>query len=174
MPAFSTQGLGEGQNFYVAQSVSTSTPEYPGPNFTPGIHVSASDGAEWILCQVAAGKTVVANDVVVVTNHATWQIDQLTNTTGRGFLGSRVGVAGASATAAQYVWVQFTGYAPVVNIVTGSTAYTVMHSSATVGRGTTTASGGVSVIVTGLVALATAAANVAACHLNSAVIGAND
>lgn len=175
MPSFSTNGMGEGINFYVALPAVTATlPEYPGTNFTPGIHVSGSEGAEWVLCQVAATKSCTANDLVVVTNHATWQIDQLTNTTGRGFLGSRIGVAGATATAGQYVWVQLTGYAATVNIVTGATAYTVLHSGATAGRGTSTASGGVSVILTGIVALATAAANVAACHLNSAAIGAND
>ena len=174
MPSFPTQAAIEGINFSKAFSVSASTPEYPGRQMSPGIRTTGSDGSEWILCQVAATKACVANDLVVVTNHATWQIDQVTNTTARNFLGSRIGVAGATGAAGDYVWVQFGGYAPTVNIVTAAAAFTALHSSATAGRGTATASGGVSATLNGIVGLAAAASNVAACHLNAAAVGAND
>lgn len=172
---FATNGLGEGVNLTtVYLAVSATTPEIPGTPMAVGTRVQTDLGGEAVLCQVAAGKACVAGDFVVVTNHATWQIDQLTNTTGRSFYGSRVGVVWGTGAATNLVWVQFSGYVASSNIVTASTAFTVLHSSATVGRATSTASGGVSVIINGAAAMAVAASNTAAVHLANATIGAND
>src|SRR3954471_7893472 len=106
--AFATIGF-EGASLSTALTVSTSTPEYPGAPVTVGQVVVGTDGSQYLYVQVATSKSCTLGDFVVVTNHATWQIDQLTSTTGKGKLGSRVGVAMATATAAQYLWIQFVG-----------------------------------------------------------------
>lgn len=157
-----------------ARTVSTSTPEYPGAPITVGQRIIADAGAEWVYVQVASSKSCTAGDFVVVTNHSTWQIDQLSNTTGKNFLGSMVGVAGATATAGQYLWIQVRGYAASVNCATSSTAFTTLHTSSTAGRSTTTGSAGNSAIINGAVILATAASNTAAANLFGATVGAND
>ena len=104
-----------------ALTVSTSTPEYPGAPITVGQRIIADAGAEWVYVQVATSKSCTVGDFVVVTNHSTWQIDQLSNTTGKNFLGSMVGVAGATATAGQYLWIQVRGYVASVHCATSST-----------------------------------------------------
>ena len=157
-----------------ALTVSTSTPEYPGAPITVGQRIIADAGAEWVYVQVASSKSCTAGDFVVVTNHSTWKIDQLPNTTGKNFLGSMVGVAGATATAGQYLWIQIRGYAASVNCATSSTAFTTLHTSSTAGRSTTTGSAGNSAIINGAVILATAASNTAAANLFGATVGAND
>ena len=157
-----------------ALTVSTSTPEYPGAPITVGQRIIADAGAEWVYVQVASSKSCTAGDFVVVTNHSTWKIDQLSNTTGKNFLGSMVGVAGATATAGQYLWIQTSGYVASVNAATGSTAFTALHSSSTAGRATATASAGNSATISGAVILATASSNTAAAFLSGATVGAND
>lgn len=157
-----------------ALTVSTSTPEYPGAPITVGQRIIADAGAEWVYVQVASSKSCTAGDFVVVTNHSTWQIDHLSNTTGKNFLGSMVGVAGATATAGQYLWIQVRGYVASVNCATSSTAFTTLHTSSTAGRSTTTGSAGNSAIINGAVILATAASNTAAANLSGATVGAND
>jgi hypothetical protein len=158
----------------VALTVSTTTPEYPGAPMTVGTGVETNLGGRWLYVQVAASKSCTAGDFVVVVDHSAFTIDQLSNTTGKNFLGSIVGIAGATATAGQYLWIQTRGYNASVNCATSSTAFTALHTSSTAGRSTTTGSAGNSAIITNAVILATAASNTAACYLNDATVGAND
>lgn len=170
---YSTIGF-EGAALQQAQTVSVNTPEYPGVQVTLGQRVIAENGSEWIYVQLATGASAVAGDLMVVTASATWQVAQLSSTNGKPLFGSRVGVAGATATAGQYIWIQFSGYAPAANVVTGATAFTAMHTGATAGRISATATAGTTAAVTGIVALATAAANTAAVYMTGAAIGAAD
>src|SRR4051812_35903688 len=116
--AYSTLGF-EGAALSQAITVSATTPEYPGAPVTLGQRVIGDAGGEFVYVQVAATKSCTVGDFVVVTNHATWTIDQLVNSTAKGKLGSRVGVAMATATAGQFLWVQFAGYNAAANITTG-------------------------------------------------------
>lgn len=163
-----------GIDFTVAYTVSTSTPEYPGSPIALGTIVDGVGGAVWILCKLEAASTCTAGDALLVTTPSTWEVKALTSTLGKGKLGQRVGIAGATGTAGQYVWMQVAGYIASLNVATGSTANTVLHSSGTAGRLTTTAVGGTSAIVSGGAILATAASNVATASLTGLVVGADD
>jgi len=165
-------GVGEGFNPATSYTVSTSTPEYPGAPVAVGTHLHGSDGSTWVFC--VAGGSITANDAVLVTTNSSWTVQAMTSTLAKGKLGQRAGIAGATATSGQYLWVQTAGYNSSVNAVTGATAFTVLHSSATAGRLTATAVGGTSAAVTGIVILATAASNTAAAFITGAAIGADD
>tara|TARA_R110000868_G_scaffold53984_4_gene169225 strand:+ start:227 stop:745 length:519 start_codon:yes stop_codon:yes gene_type:complete len=164
----------EGINLTTTYTISTSSPELPGPPFKLGMRCFGTDGGEWLFVKVATSKTCVAGDFVVVTSHSAWTIDQLTSTTGKGALGSRVGVAMATATAGVYLWIQVSGYVATANCATSSLAFVALHTTATVGRIDDTAGGGTSATVAGVVQLATSAANVAACILNNCAVGVDD
>lgn len=169
---YAGMGIGEGFNPAVAYTTSTSTPEYPGFPVAVGTRVTGSDGSVWVFC-LAAG-SITASDAVLVTTNSTWSVQALTSTLGKGKLGQFVGIAGATATSGQGLWVQISGYNSAVNAVTGATGFTVLHTSATAGRLTATAVGGTSAAVTGIVILATAASNTAAAFLTHSAIGADD
>lgn len=163
-----------GIDFGTAFTVSSSTPDYPGAPIKLGTPMLGTDGSSWVLCKLEAASTCTAGDAVIVTTNSTWEIKAITNTLGKGKLGQMVGIAGATGTAGQYVWVQVRGYNSTINCATSSTAFTVLHSGATAGRLTTTASAGTGVAVNGIVILATAASNVAAAFLANPVVGADD
>ncbi len=163
-----------GIDFGTAFSVSTSTPEYPGSPIALGTVVFGTNGSRWVLCKLETSSTCTEGDCVIVTTNSTWEIKALTNTLGVSKRGQLVGVAGATGTAGQYVWVQTAGYASSINCATSSSAFTLLHSSATGGRLTSTASGGTSVSIEGIYILATAASNAAAAILTNPVVGAND
>ncbi len=171
--AYSTIGF-EGANLTQALTVSSTTPEYPGAPITVGQRVIGDAGSEYVYVKVASSKSCTAGDFVVVTDHSAWTIDQLSNSTGKGKLGSRVGIAMATATAGQYLWIQIAGYTAAVNAATGATANTALHTSATAGRVAASGTGGTTAAVNGVVLLATAASNTAAAFLTGAVIGADD
>lgn len=163
-----------GINFGVAYTVDSTVPEYPGSNMRLGTPMFGTDGSTWYLCKLEAASTCTAGDAVIVTTNSTWEIKALTSTLGKGKLGQRVGIAGATGTAGQYVWVQTSGYNSAVNAATGATGFTVLHTSATAGRLTATSVGGTSAIISGIVILATAASNTAAAFLAGMVVGADD
>mgnify|MGYP003646431443 FL=1 len=163
-----------GIDFATAYTISTSTPEYPGSPIELGTTILGTDGSRWTLCKLEAASTCTAGDALIVTTNSTWEVKALTNTLGVSKLGQLVGIAGATGTAGQYVWMQVAGYNGTVNAVTGSAAFTALHSSATGGRLTSTAAAATSVAINGIVILATAASNVAAAVLTNPVVGAND
>lgn len=163
-----------GIDFGTAFTVSSSTPDYPGSPIKLGTPMMGTDGSRWVLCKLEAASTCTAGDALIVTTNSTWEVKALTDTLGVSKLGQLVGIAGATGTAGQYVWMQVSGYNGTVNAVTGSAAFTALHSSATGGRLTSTAAASVSVGINGMVILATAAANVAAAVLSNPVVGAND
>ena len=163
-----------GIDFGTAFTVSSTTPEYPGSPIKLGTPMFGSDGSRWVLTKLEAASTCTVGDILIVTTNSTWEVKALTDTLGVSKLGQLVGVAGATGTAGQYVWMQTAGYNSTVNAVTVSAAFTALHSSATAGRVTSTAAAAVSVAINGMVLLATAAANVAAAILTNPVVGAND
>lgn len=163
----------EGVNFTVAEpAVSSTTPEYPGSNIAVGTRVVGTDGAEWV--RVVAGGSITATDVVIVTTNSSWTAQSMTNTLASSKLGQWVGVAGATATTGQFLWMQVAGYAAAVNAATGMTGFTATRSTSTAGRIDDTVTGGTTVAITGIVLLATAASNTAAAMLNNPTVGAND
>ena len=156
----------------------TTNPELYVP-FSVGTTAFGGDGSAWTFVKLAASQTVTAGDCLFLTDiNGTWSATNMTSTNARGKLGALVGIAGATltsgATSNEYMWMQIRGYASPTSCVTGSTANTALHSSATAGRTTSTAVGGTSVTITGIVALATAASNTAAVYLNFPAVGAND
>jgi hypothetical protein len=168
IPAF-----GAGFNFTTAYAaVSTSTPDIPGTQLGVGTRVAGTDGSEWIF--VKAGGTITQGDVVIVTTNSTWIVQSMTNTLASSKLGQLCGVAGASCTVNQFIWMQTSGYTASVSAVTGMTAFTAARSTATAGRLDDTITGGTTVAIAGIVLLATAASNVAAAVLNNPTVGAND
>jgi len=173
MTAYVNTPLG-GINFAQAYTLSATTPEYPGRGFTPGTHVQGSDGSTWIFVMLEAASTCTVGDALIVTTNSTWEVKAVTNTLALSKLGQRLGIAGATGTAGQYLWMQVAGYNASINCATGSTAFTALHTGATAGRLTTTAAGGTSVAVSGGVINATAAANVGIAILTGLSVGAND
>lgn len=171
--AIVTTPLG-GINFGLAYTLSSTVPEYPGRQFTPGTHVQGTDGSTWIFVVLEAASTCTAGDALIVTTNSTWEVKAVTNTLAASKLGQRMGIAGATGTAGQYLWMQTAGYNASINCATSSSAYTALHTSATAGRLTTTAAGGTSVAVNGGVINATAASNVGIAIMTGMVVGAND
>lgn len=173
MALFNTTPVG-GIDFTTAFSVSSTTPEYPGPPIAVGTVVDGSSGSRWVLTKLETSATCTAGDVLIITTNSTWESQALTNTLGRDKLGQLVGVAGATGTAGQYVWMQIAGYVASVNAATSSSAFTVLHSAATAGRLNSGAGVGTTVAVNGIVLTATAASNAGPAILTNPVIGAND
>lgn len=163
-----------GINFAQAYTLSAALPEYPGRGFLPGTHVQGTDGSTWIFVMLEAASTCTAGDALIVTTNSTWEVKAVTNTLALSKLGQRMGIAGATGTAGQYLWMQVAGYDATINCVTGSAAFTALHTTSTAGRLTTTAIGGTTVAVGGGIINATAAANTGVALLISLVVGAND
>ncbi len=145
--------------------------EAPRPPFAVGTMGLGSDGTEWVFC--IAGGTIVAKDVVLFVP-ATYTVNAITSTLGRAAVGNWVGVAGAAATVGQFIWVCRSGYLTGVNMATSAAAFTLAHDSATAGRITTTAGAGTTAAIVGIVAQATAAANVANVMINRPYVSALD
>lgn len=157
----------------------TTTPEFPNPPFAVGTVIAGSQGAEWLFCRLAPSQTIAAGDFVYVSStDAGFLITSFANAARGTTLGAIVGVAGAAATStassANFIWIQRKGVYLNANVATSSTGFTQLRSSATGGRVTSTATASTSVQVNGVVALATAAANLANVMLNYPAIGAND
>jgi len=165
-------GIGVGFTPGAADTVSTSTPEFPGAPMRVGTVFTASDGSQWVY--VLAAGAITANDFVIVTTNSTWAVQAMSNTLAASKLGQLVGVAGATATSGQYLWMQVSGYRASVSAVTGMTGFTAARTTATAGRIDDTITGGTTVAITGAIILATAASNVAAALLNNPTVGAND
>lgn len=164
-----------GIDFTTAYTIDAeTTPEYPGSPIALGTKIIGSMGSEWVLVKLEAESTCTAGDCLIVTDNSTWEVKAMTDTLAFGKLGQILGIAGATGTAGQYLWMQTGGYAASVNCATGSTAFTGLHSSSSAGRLTTTGAGGTSVDVVGIVILATAAANVAAAILTAPAVGTDD
>jgi len=164
----------QGINFSQTFTLSTSTPEYPGLPIIPGTHVQGSDGSTWVYVVLEAATTCTANDWLIVTNNATWEVKPITSTLAKGKLGQRMGVAGGTGTAGQYLWMQTAGYNNSTNTATSTAAFTALHSTATAGRLSSTAVGGTSAAISGAVINATAAANVGIAIIGGVVVGADD
>lgn len=157
----------------------TVTPEFPNPPFAVGTTTQGSQGGEWLFCRLAPSQTIAAGDFVYVSStDAGFLVTSFANAARGTTLGAIVGVAGAAATStatsANFIWIMRKGVYLAANVVTGATGFTQLRSTATNGRVSSTASAGSSVQVNGVVALATAAANVANVMLNYPAIGAND
>lgn len=157
----------------------TTTPEFPNPPFAVGTTTQGSQGGEWLFCRLAPSQTIAAGDFVYVSStDAGFLITSFSNTARGTTFGAIVGVAGAAATStassANFIWIMRKGVYVNANVVTGATGFTQLRSSATNGRLTATATASTTVQVNGVVALATAAANVANVMLNYPAIGAND
>ncbi len=164
-----------GIDFTTAYTIDAeTTPEYPGSPIALGTKIIGSMGSEWILCKLEAAATCTAGDVLIVTDNTIWEVEGVTNTLATGALGQMLGVAGATGTAGQYVWMQVAGYAAVVNATTSSAAFTALHTTATGGRVIATATGGTTFAVNGMVLTATAAANLGPAILTNPVVGAAD
>jgi len=170
MPAFTLTPFA-GAAFATAYPAVDVLIEAPRPPFAVGTMGLGSDGTEWVFC--IAGGTIAAKDTVLITP-ATMTANAITSTLGRAAVGNWVGVAGAAATVGQFIWVCRSGYLTGVNVATSAAAFTVMHDSATAGRLTTTTGAGTTAAVVGIVAQATAAANVANCFLNRPYVSALD
>lgn len=165
----------EGVDFstaYTPWSSTSTTPEFPGLPFQVGTRVNAGNAGQWIFVVAGTGGAT-ANDICVISTMSTFTAVQLSNTTGKGFLGKLCGKAGATATVGQGYWLQVAGYASAVNAATSSAANTVLSSTSTAGR-IGGASAGNSAKVNGLTLVATAASNTAAAVLNFPALGTDD
>ena len=177
-----------GAGFLTAFNINAkTTPEIPRPPQLPGTHVFGMDGSVWVFCRVGTtGATITAGDFVLISTDDNWVATGITGAAAHApLLGSPVGMAGATSVVSlgtdpntntvNYIWVQRAGYTAVsANVATGAAAFTQLNTNAAnSGRLTATADTGVGAIVTGVVALATAASNTAFCFLNWPVVGAN-
>lgn len=170
---FNTNPVG-GIDFTTAYTAPSSDLAIPGPTLAVGTTVFGNMGSRWVLVRLEEASTCTAGDVLIVIDNDDWIVQGVSNTNGVSKLGQLVGVAGATGTEGQYLWMQTAGYVASANVLTGATAFTALHSTATAGRIDDTASAGNSVAINGIVALATAASNAAACLLTNPVVGAND
>lgn len=146
--------------------------------FQLGQRAFGSAGTEWVFAQ--AGGTLAAGDCVIfqgdVESVAQWTVVEVTSTNGKSKLGALVGFVACAAVSGNFVWVCRGGIFPNANLSsTTPSTYAAMHTSAVAGQITTTAVGGTSAAINGVVAEQNAQISGGnPVILNSPVIGAND
>ena len=144
----------------------------------PGQRALGPNGSDWVLA--IAGGTLVAGDCVIFQGDtesvAQWTVVELSSTNGKSKLGALVGFVATAAVTGNYVWVMRAGIFPNANLnSTTPSTYAQYHTSGTAGQISTTAVGGTSAAVNGVVAENNAqllGGNPVI--LNYPVIGAND
>lgn len=109
--------------------------EYPTPPLTLGQPCIGTLNGKWVLCTAATG-TITKYDVVTISNAFTATQVPTTAT-----LGLICGVAMATATTGQALWIMTNGVTPGVNVVTGVGTGIMLFTSATAGRLALTSSG---------------------------------
>lgn len=137
--AFSTIGL-EGIALNQTQTVTSATPEYPGPTFSLGQKAIAVDDAEYVF--VLAASTVTLGQVGYLDT--SWNFTPLTTTNAAGVSGQLVAVASqVGIPSGSYGWVQTKGLCPAILGAASTTANAQLYTSATAGQITSTSSGNV-------------------------------
>lgn len=106
----------------------TSLQAYPLAPLTLGTVVDGTLNGEWVLCTAATG-TITKYDVVTISNAFT--ATQVPTTASYGLF---AGIAMATATTGQALWVMTNGVSPGVNVVTGVGTGIMLFTSATAGR----------------------------------------
>lgn len=118
----------EGVDFTVTYTISTSTPEYPGPPFVLGQVVKGSDESEWVFVQ--AGGIIAIGNVVTISN--AWVANAITTTNAS--FGALVGVAPIVAFASSdYGWVQRQGKCNAIGVATAAAPNVQLATTATAG-----------------------------------------
>ena len=121
--------------------LSTGTPEYPRPPFTPGTLAWGTDGSEWVYC--TASITIAAGSAVLVSAvPGSWSVALLGGASLASYpIGQPIGVVGgssgtlvvpapASPQTGTYFWVQVAGNCPNVKTVASTTANAQLYDSA--------------------------------------------
>jgi hypothetical protein len=139
VPLFSTLNnegvdLNTAFTFYTTGG-STSDQAYPTPPLSLGQTVLGTLNGKWVLCTAATG-TITKYDVVSINNTFT-----ATPTPATATYGLIAGVAMATATTGQALWIQTNGVTPGINTAAGVAANVLLYTSAVTGRADDTASG---------------------------------
>lgn len=129
-------------------------------------HYDPNTDKEYIYVQ--AGEALTANAVVIITEAA--QVEMVDTTSTAAAFGDRVGVVSLAFDNDDYGWAQIYG-AATISAATGCAANVRVNSTATAGRLDDDGTAGAEVIV-GIVALATAADNLASGLLTYPTVGA--
>lgn len=149
-PLFSTMNLAgidiNSATSYTLATATNFTPEYPqGGNLSLGTTVLGTLDGQWVYCTSATGNSKYD----VVGFGPTFSALELTTAVG---FGAMVGIAMATATTGQYLWVMTNGISPGVNVVTGIAANVQLYTTATAGRlGGVSGATGVGFAINGLV-----------------------
>ena len=116
-----------------AASSSTNSPDNPGPQFTPGTEVVATDGSIWMFVKVATSATLAQYNCVGVDITAFTATPTLGGATYEATK-KRVGFYqnSTSATAGQYCWVMLSG-APTVLIAASAAKAVQLYTTDTSG-----------------------------------------
>ena len=130
VPIFNTENkLGVDLATSGVQTITTSTPEYPGPNITIGTQTEISKNGVVLYCTAASA--ITQYDAVLVST--AFSATSLTNAVAAtASIGGIVGVATQTLTTGQYGWIQ-TGGITTINITAPATAYAQLHSNAATG-----------------------------------------
>lgn len=102
--------------------------EYPEQPLDLGTTVLGTLNGKWVMCTAATG-TISKYDVVTISNAFT--ATQIPTTASLGLI---AGIAMATATTGQALWVMTNGVSPGVNVVTGVGTGVMLFTSATAGR----------------------------------------
>lgn len=138
----------EGVNIEETYPPASNTPYVEVPPFALGQVVQGTDEGQWVFSIAAA--TIAAGDVLAI-NPSTFSASLIINGSA---LGSTVGVAPVAVASGSSFWAQVNGYAPLVRASAASLVVDAngrLHTSATGGAITATASAGVSKAITGII-----------------------
>ena len=125
-------------------------PEYPAPPFVAGtVSAAGNNVSAWVFAQ--AGAAVVSKGDVVVLSTANAASSITSTIAATAGFGMQLGVAMATATTAQFLWVQTRGQNQYIGIVAGSTAGVPLYTIATAGKITSTGATGSNYNVYGIV-----------------------
>ena len=172
--AFSTLNT-EGVDVNAVYTVSTATstayqPEYPMPPFSVGTEVLGNNGSKFLFTTVS---TSCSKGNVCVVSDTSYDVVPLVTSIAAANFGLQLGVAMATGTTGQYLFVQTQGQNQAVSIVGSTTAGVPLYSSTTAGALTSVATVATSFPVYGVVlyTTATSAQVLATAQLTSLELG---
>ena len=157
---------------YSATASNPNNPEYPQQPFQIGTVITMSNGGEAIYAQTATATGITQGNFCYINNLnlAAGLTSTIAATAGQG---ARLGISLATLTTGQYGWFQTNGGNTYgVTVVASVAAYTTLHTSATAGVLTGTATTGTTYPISNIATVTTSGgtAGAYACVLNNPII----
>ena len=174
--ASSTQPL-EGIDLNAVYTAATATatgydPAYPAPPFLVGTETIGNNDSRFVFVTVSTSCNK-GDFVVAATGITSFTVVQLQTSIAAGVFGQQIGVAMATGTTGQFLWMQTEGENQAANVTAATTAGVPLFTSGTAGALTSVEATGTNFPVYGvaLFTTATAAQTAATANLTNVAVG---